>query len=642
MAFPTQPVVTVEDADGNTVTSSAASITLAIGTNPSGGTLTCTANPKNAVNGVDAFAGCNINLAGNGYTLTASATGLTGATSSPFNVAVGPAARLVFTQQPTNTAAGSSITPAVTVSVEDAGADVVTTSTASIGIAIGTNPGGGTLSGTTPVNAVNGVATFSNLSINKTGTGYILSATSSGLTTATSSTFNITPGTATQLVFTTEPSTPDTAGVAFGTQPRVTVEDANNNPVTTAGTPVTLAITSGTGTAGATLTCTTNPVNTAGTGIATFAGCSINLAGTNYTLTATSGSLTAGISNAITVNAGAATKLVFGVQPSNTQFSTPIAPSVTVLVEDAGGDVINSSASITMAIGTNPSGGTLSGTLTVAAVNGTATFSNLSINNIGVGYTLHATATGLTAVTSSAFNITAGPPTKLIFGVQPSNTAVGATITPAVTVQVEDAGGHVVTTSTASVSMGFGANPGSGTLSGTTTVNAVSGVATFSTLSVTVQGIGYSLSASSSGLTGATSSTFNITAPQVTYIQPFNAGHNWGYTQTSCNVGTLFGNCNNSAAATTNCASSPGNTGQCVDAGVLVINSGGTQTGYFQNPVGYTWQTLGVPANTTVLSVQGAWYDASVLAALDARARPPGFRSSIPRMRPRSPRRRST
>ena len=374
---------------------------------------------------------------------------------------------------------------------------------------------------------MNGVATFSNLSINKTGTGYTLSATSSGLTTATSSTFNITPGTATQLVFTTQPSTPDTSGVAFGTQPRVTVEDANNNPVTTAGTPVTLAITSGTGTAGATLTCTTNPVNTAGTGIATFAGCSINLAGTNYTLTATSGSLTAGISNAITVNAGAATKLVFGVQPSNTQFSTPIAPSVTVLVEDAGGDVINSSASITMAIGTNPSGGTLSGTLTVAAVNGTATFSNLSINNIGVGYTLHATATGLTAVTSSAFNITAGPPTKLIFGVQPSNTAVGATITPAVTVQVEDAGGHVVTTSTASVSMGFGANPGSGVLSGTTTVNAVSGVATFSTLSVTMQGIGYSLSASSSGLTGATSSTFNITAPQVTYIQPFNAGHNW-------------------------------------------------------------------------------------------------------------------
>ena len=41
-------------------------------------------------------------------------------------------------------------------------------------MAIGTNPGGGTLSGTTTVAAVAGVATFSNLSINKAGTGYTL------------------------------------------------------------------------------------------------------------------------------------------------------------------------------------------------------------------------------------------------------------------------------------------------------------------------------------------------------------------------------------------------------------------------------------------------------------------------------------
>ena len=47
-----------------------------------------------------------------------------------------------------------------------------------------------------------------------------------------------------------------------------------------------------------------------------------------------------------------------------------------------------------MAIGTNPSSGTLAGTLTVNAVAGVATFANLSINAAGSGYTLGASATG--------------------------------------------------------------------------------------------------------------------------------------------------------------------------------------------------------------------------------------------------------
>ena len=68
------------------MTSSVASITLAIGTNPGGGVLSCTANPKAAVSGVATFAGCKITLAGNGYTLTATAAGLTTATSNTFNI----------------------------------------------------------------------------------------------------------------------------------------------------------------------------------------------------------------------------------------------------------------------------------------------------------------------------------------------------------------------------------------------------------------------------------------------------------------------------------------------------------------------------------------------------------------------------
>src|SRR2546425_11423285 len=54
-----------------------------------------------------------------------------------------------------------------------------------------------------------------------------------------------------------------------------------------------------------------------------------------------------------------------------------------------------------------------------------------------------------------------------------------------------------------------GGNRGAGVRAGTPSVNAVSGVATFSTLSINNAGNGYTLTASASGLTGATSASFN-------------------------------------------------------------------------------------------------------------------------------------
>src|SRR5581483_8195981 len=60
--------------------------------------------------------------------------------------------------------------------------------------AIGNNPAGGTLSGTTIVTVVNGVATFGNLSIDKAGNGYTLTASSGLLAGATSASFNVVAG----------------------------------------------------------------------------------------------------------------------------------------------------------------------------------------------------------------------------------------------------------------------------------------------------------------------------------------------------------------------------------------------------------------------------------------------------------------
>jgi len=191
---------------------------------------------------------------------------------------------------------------------------------------------------------------------------------------------------------------------------------------------------------------------------------------------------------------------------------------VQVSALDASNAVVTGfTGTITVAIGANPASGTLSGTVTVAAVSGVATFANLSINNAGNGYTLTAASSGLTGATSTAFNITAPPATHLAFSTQPTNTQAGTTIAT-VRVSALDAANGVVTGFTGTITVAIGANPATGTLTGTLSAAAVSGVATFSNLSIDNAGSGYTLTAAASGLTGTTSTAFNVTAPPATHL----------------------------------------------------------------------------------------------------------------------------
>src|SRR5205814_219561 len=188
-------------------------------------------------------------------------------------------------------------------------------------------------------------------------------------------------------------------------------------------------------------------------------------------------------SAALNVSAGAATPLVFSVQPSTTTAGAAITPAVEVTAQDASGNTATGFAgNITVAIGTNPSSGTLAGTLTHAAVAGVATFSGLGIDKVGTGDTL--TATGAGSTTSAAFNITAGTATQLVFSVQPSTSTAGAAITPAVEVPAQVAGRRSADRFAGNITVAIGTNPSSGTLAGTLTHAAVSGVATFPGLSI--------------------------------------------------------------------------------------------------------------------------------------------------------------
>jgi hypothetical protein len=126
--------------------------------------------------------------------------------------------------------------------------------------------------------------------------------------------------------------------------------------------------------------------------------------------------------------------------------------------------------------------------------------------NAGPGYDL---VTGMGSPVANLL-ITAlgevGSP-KLAFGQQPTNVVAGAgTISPPVTVYVEDADGNVLTTDDFNVTLSVAIGPG--TLGGTTTVAAVDGVATFSNLSLATPGA-YVLSATDGSFANATSNSFS-------------------------------------------------------------------------------------------------------------------------------------
>ena len=84
----------------------------------------------------------------------------------------------------------------------------------------------------------------------------------------------------------------------------------------------------------------------------------------------------------------------------------PTGPPVTVETVNASGSLVSSSVPVTIALGNNPGGAMHGGTTTEDAVNGVATFSELTLNNPGHGYTLLASSPGLTGAASNPFDET--------------------------------------------------------------------------------------------------------------------------------------------------------------------------------------------------------------------------------------------
>ena len=155
-----------------------------------------------------------------------------------------------------------------------------------IGITPGTGRIGARLSGATRVAAVEGVATFTGLSLDSAGTDYSLTAAAAAMASVPSVSFDVVPGPASRLSLATDAAGPLVAGTAF--RAVATARDDAGNVATDFRDSVTVAITAGTGRPGATLLGATR--SAARAGVADFPALRVDSGG-GYALTATAAGL---------------------------------------------------------------------------------------------------------------------------------------------------------------------------------------------------------------------------------------------------------------------------------------------------------------------------------------------------------------
>jgi uncharacterized delta-60 repeat protein len=282
----------------------------------------------------------------------------------------------------------------------------------------------------------------------------------------------------------------------------VEIEDANGALASMDASTVTLTLSGGP--AGATLDGTTT--TTVMDGLATFDDVSVSAPGTGYTLTATDGNLTPVTSSSFDLQN---LQLAFATQPAGGLVNTPLNPIV-VNIENPNGTVdTNANSSVTLTLTGGQAAVTLTQYATADAIDGVATFSDLSVPTAGVGYTLTASDGTDAPATSSAFNQLEP---QLVFVTQPFDALTTGTPGP-VTVDIEDPTGNIITTDDSQVSITLAGTTAGATLTGTTQVTAVNGVGTFNDFLVSAPGKNYTLNAIDGLYSSGSSSEFTVTAP---------------------------------------------------------------------------------------------------------------------------------
>ncbi len=468
-------VVEAEDQYNNLATSFNGTVTAALASGPTGGTLGGSLM-VNASGGVAIFSALVIDQAGGPYILSASNNSLTVPTVNTSAVTVTPAAasQLVV-----------SVAFAGTLSI---GSASVTGISSLVGLAVGNSvTGTGIPAGTT----IQAISTANDTITLLYPMG--MTATASGLQTLAAS---------------AGPPASVTAGSLFGLT--VTAEDLYGNVATTYNSPVSLSLATNpttTGTLGGILTAT------ASQGQAVFTTLQLDIAASGYTIKAQSGKLTPAITGPITVTPAAAYALSVSIPPPSTMTSGSLFGLQISALDQYGNLATGFTGTVTIALYDPPAGAMLTGPLVAQATAGVANFHAAISTETAATYTLQATSPNLTSVLTPGIMVIPAPATQLVIMPGSPATTPPTTVSPgqkfSVVVDAEDQYGNVNPNFTGMVSIAVAS--GSSTLGGTTPVAAVNGVATFNNLTLTQSSSPVTLQVTSVGVTPAlTPATISI------------------------------------------------------------------------------------------------------------------------------------
>ena len=509
-----QPVVLVQDADGNTVTNSSLAVTATINNS---GTLRVPSNigstTVSASSGVVNFAGLNVTGATGTYTLKYAL--VTDASvfvdQANFSLTGGAPHHLAISVQPSNAVSGVSFdatdaTAAPKVVIKDQWNNTVTDATnavtpvlvnATTGLVVGETKSG--------VAASSGIATFSGLTYNKSGTSRIRFE-ANGLTSITSSDFTITPGAVDRLDWLTDPGSETStvtvkAGSELSVKPVLHLVDAAGNRVTTGTWTVTInavLIDPDTGALTSTLlTPSVGGTETSSLGVVTFSNLVVAAPAGTYRLKVVSASqnlTSAGLQTSapvafgpraviptyesvndptVTNDTSPSSPIVFtygeahhveitGGEAAGARAGKPFTTMPVATIRDIAGNIVNSYNSGTIQVAAV--GATLAGHIACDIRSGVADFAKTDgscVSTSGGTYAKDMQLTGSTgSVTltyrvagqsliltdSHTISLAAGDPSKIAMVVQPANIDAGADFSPAVTTQVQDAYGNSIAT----------------------------------------------------------------------------------------------------------------------------------------------------------------------------------------------------
>ncbi|HVP75536.1 MAG TPA: invasin domain 3-containing protein, partial [Gaiellaceae bacterium] len=418
-------------------------------------------------------------------------------TSSPtVTFAPGAPAQLAFGTEPqSSVTAGATLSP-VTVDVLDANGNLVTSSSAAVTLDFATNPGSATLGGTATKNAVAGVATFDDLSIEQAAAGYSFSASATGVSAATSTTFTVDPDNATTIAASAGDSQSATVNTDVATSPSVLVTDEYGNPV--AGVAVTFAVASGGG--GATGTSAT----TDATGLASVGSWLLGLGAGSNTLTASATGLTGSpvtFHATGTPDAPANLTIAAGDGQSAT-VATAVGAPPSVLVTDQYGNPV-AGVGVTFAVTSGGGSGTGLGQSTDAS--GNATVGSWTLGATAGTNSMTASATGLGSVTFHATGVADSAYSMTASAGDSQSATVNTAVAVAPSVLVTDQHGNPVS----GVAVTFSVATGGGSITGANTTTDASGIATVGSWTLGTAAGSDTLTASATGLADV---TFDATA----------------------------------------------------------------------------------------------------------------------------------